>query len=63
MDGHQGEDILCGPFQITDRQNLVLPVKSDKTSLEGTTVKVYLTNGSFSEKFEVPVKETQNKRP
>lgn len=59
----KGKTFYVDLSKITDRQNLVLPVKSDKTSLEGTTVKVYLTNGSFSEKFEVPVKETQNKRP
>ena len=59
----KGKTLKVDISKVADKQCLVLPVKSDKTSLEGTTVKVSLTNGSFSEIFEIPVKEIQNKRP
>ena len=47
--------------KVSDRQEFILPVKSDKASLEGTSVKVSLTNGSFSEDFEIPVKEIEQR--
>ena len=45
-----------------DRQRIVLPIKSDKETLESTTLKVYLDNGAFTESFEVPFQEIQQRR-
>ena len=48
--------------KVKDRQRFTLPVKSDKQTLEGTTVKVSLDNGAFSEAFEIPFQEMQQRR-
>ena len=43
--------------QANGTYTLTLPVKEGLSVPDGTAVKVLLTNGSFSEEFEIPVKE------
>ncbi|MCR4860054.1 MAG: right-handed parallel beta-helix repeat-containing protein [Bacteroidales bacterium] len=57
-----GKLISVDLSKARDRQRFVLPVKSDKETLEGTTVKVNLDNGAFSEVFEVPFREMRARR-
>ena len=48
--------------KVKDRQRLVLPLKTDKETLESTTLKVYLDNGAFTEAFEIPFREARQQR-
>ena len=47
--------------KLKDRRTLTLPVKEGLSVPDGTAVKVSLTNGSFSEEFEIPVKEIEQR--
>ena len=38
---------------------MAIPVNANVSVPDGTKVKVSLTNGSFSEEFEIPVKEVE----
>lgn len=57
-----GKTITVNLAKAKDRQRFVLPVKSDKETLESTTLKVYLDNGVFTESFEVPFQEIRPRR-
>ena len=57
-----GKPVVIDLSKVKDRQRLVLPVKSDKETLESTPLKVYLDNGAFTEAFEVPFREARQQR-
>ena len=57
-----GKTVSVDLAKAKDRQRFVLPVKTDKETLESTTLKVYLDNGAFTESFEVPFQEIQPRR-
>ena len=48
--------------RIKDRQTIALPIKADKEALEAAPLKVRITNGSFSEEWEVPFVEPRGRR-
>lgn len=48
--------------RLKDRQRIALPIKADRETLEATVLKVTLTNGSFSESFEVPFEAQSGRR-
>lgn len=45
--------------KLKDRRTIAIPVNANVSVPDGTKVKVSLTNGSFSEEFEIPVKEVE----
>ena len=57
-----GKTVTVDLSKVKDRQHFVLPVKSDKETLESTTLKVNLDNGRFRETFEVPFEEATMRR-
>ena len=57
-----GKTVAVDLAKAKDRQVFELPVKTDKGTLEGTTLKVTLDNGAFCEVFEVPFRENQPRR-
>ena len=57
-----GKTLTVDLSKVKDRQRFVLPVKSDKETLESTTLKVNLDNGRFREVFEVPFQEAAARR-
>lgn len=48
--------------RLKDRQNITLPIKADKATLESTTLKVNIQNGSFAESWEIPFQEIVPRR-
>lgn len=48
--------------KLKDRKNIALPLKADQATLESTTLKVEITNGAFSESWEIPFAPVQNRR-
>ena len=57
-----GKPVVVDLSKVKDRQRLVLPLKTDKETLESTTLKVYLDNGAFTEAFEIPFREARQQR-
>ena len=45
--------------KLKDRRTIAIPVNANVSVPDGTKVKVSLTNGSFSEEFEIPVKAVE----
>ena len=57
-----GKTVSVDLSKVKDRQKFTLPVKSDKETLESTTLHVDLTNGAFSESFDIPFQEMRPRR-
>ena len=59
-EGDDGEGIQTLDIsKLKDRRTIAIPVNANVSVPDGTKVKVSLTNGSFSEEFEIPVKEVE----
>ena len=52
-----GKPVVVDLAKVKDRGNFTIPVKSDKETLLGSTVKVDLKKGKFTESFEIPFAE------
>ena len=54
-----GKVVAVDLSKARDRSRFVLPLKSDAQTVEGTSVKVALEYGAFSEAFEIPLQPAQ----
>ncbi|MBR4001381.1 MAG: right-handed parallel beta-helix repeat-containing protein [Bacteroidales bacterium] len=57
-----GKAVKADISKQKDRQRLVIPVKSDAQTLPGTVLTIDLGNGAYTEHWDIPVQQAQQRR-
>ena len=57
-----GKAVKADISKLKDRQRLVIPVKSDAQTLSGTVLTIDLGNGAYTEHWDIPVQQAQQRR-
>lgn len=57
-----GKAVKADISKLKDRQRLVIPVKSDAQTLPGTVLTIDLGNGAYTEHWDIPVQQAQQRR-
>lgn len=57
-----GKAVKADISKLKDRQRLVIPVKSDAQTLSGTVLTIDLGNGAYTERWDIPVQQAQQRR-
>ena len=57
-----GKAVKADISKLKDRQRLVIPVKSDAQTLSGTFLTIDLGNGAYTECWDIPVQQAQQRR-
>ncbi|MCR4864498.1 MAG: right-handed parallel beta-helix repeat-containing protein [Bacteroidales bacterium] len=57
-----GKAVKADISKLKDRQRLVIPVKSDAQTLLGTVLTIDLGNGAYTEHWDIPVQQAQQRR-
>ena len=57
-----GKAVKADISKLKDRQRLVIPGKSDAQTLSGTVLTIDLGNGAYTEHWDIPVQQAQQRR-